>query len=109
MGIFKNLKLIPQTPGVYFFKSANGGILYIGKAKDLRKRVSQYQQGRLNSPQTAIMLAKAAKIDFLVASSEVESLVWENNLIKEHQTKYNIRLRDDKDYLYIRISTSLDA
>ena len=102
--LFKNLKLIPQTPGVYFFKSANGGILYIGKAKDLRKRISQYKQGRLNSPQTAIMLSKAAKIDFLVVSSEVEGLVWENNLIKEHQPKYNIRLRDDKDYLYIRIS-----
>jgi len=102
--LFQNLKHIPHSPGVYFFKSANGGILYIGKAKDLRKRISQYQQGRLNSPQTAIMLAKTAKIDFLVASSEVESLVWENNLIKEHQPKYNIRLRDDKDYLYIRIS-----
>ena len=102
--LFKNLKLIPQTPGVYFFKSANGGILYIGKAKDLRKRIGQYKQGRLVSPQTGIMLARAAKIDFLVASSEVESLVWENNLIKEHQPKYNIRLRDDKDYLYIKIS-----
>src|SRR3989344_7562238 len=104
MGIFTNLKHIPRSPGVYFFKNARGEILYIGKAKDLRKRVSHYQQGRLNSPQTATMLSKAAKIDFLVASSEVESLVWENNLIKEHQPKYNIRLRDDKDYSYIKIS-----
>ena len=104
MGIFTNLKHIPRSPGVYFFKNARGEVLYIGKAKDLRKRMSQYQQGQLTSPHTAIMLAKAAKIDFLVASSEVESLVWENNLIKEHQPKYNIRLRDDKDYSYIKIS-----
>ncbi len=102
--LFKNLKHIPRSPGVYFFKSAKGKVLYIGKAKDLRKRISQYRQGRLTSPQTAAMLSKAAKIDFLVASSEVESLVWENNLIKEHQPKYNIRMRDDKDYLYIKIS-----
>ena len=104
MGIFTNLKHIPRSPGVYFFKNARGEVLYIGKAKDLRKRMSQYQQGQLTSPHTAIMLAKAAKIDFLVASSEVESLVWENNLIKEHQPKYNIRLRGDKDYSYIKIS-----
>lgn len=102
--LFKNLKHIPRSPGVYFFKSAKGEVLYIGKAKDLQKRISQYRQGRLTSPQTLAMLSKAAKIDFLVASSEVESLVWENNLIKEHQPKYNIRLRDDKDYLYIKIS-----
>ncbi|TAN57401.1 excinuclease ABC subunit UvrC [Patescibacteria group bacterium] len=102
--LFNNLKHIPRSPGVYFFKDAKGKILYIGKAKDLQKRISQYKQGRIVSPQTDIMLSKAAKIDFLVASSEVESLVWENNLIKEHQPKYNIRLRDDKDYLYIKIS-----
>lgn len=102
--LFQNLKHIPRSPGVYFFKSAKGEVLYIGKAKDLRKRISQYKQGRIVSPQTGIMLSRAAKIDFLVASSEVESLIWENNLIKEHQPKYNIRLRDDKDYLYIKIS-----
>ncbi len=102
--LFNNLKHIPRSPGVYFFKDAKGKILYIGKAKDLRKRISQYRQGSLTSSQTSIMLSKAAKIDFLVASSEVESLIWENNLIKEHQPKYNIRLRDDKDYLYIKIS-----
>src|SRR3972149_9768528 len=66
MRLFQNLKHIPHSPGVYFFKNARGNFLYIGKAKDLRKRVSQYQRGRLNSPQTAIMLAKTAKIDFLV-------------------------------------------
>lgn len=107
MGIFTNLKHIPRSPGVYFFKSAKGEVLYIGKSKNLRKRIGQYKQGRIVSPQTGIMLSRAAKIDFLVASSEVESLVWENNLIKEHQPKYNIRMRDDKDYLYIKISDEL--
>src|SRR3989344_798107 len=102
--LFQHLSHIPSSPGVYFFKDGRGLILYIGKAKDLRKRISQYRDGRGTSHQTATMLSKAATIDFLLAPNEVESLIWENNLIKEHQPKYNIRLRDDKGYLYIRIS-----
>lgn len=93
---------IPETPGVYAFRDANGEILYVGKAKDLRKRVRSYFAGRL-SPKTGALVERAAGLETITVDSEVEALILELTLIKKHRPKYNILLRDDKTYPYIRV------
>ncbi len=93
---------IPETPGVYAFRDANGEILYVGKAKDLRKRVRSYFAARL-SPKTAVLMERVAGLETITVDSEVEALILELTLIKKHRPKYNILLRDDKTYPYIRV------
>jgi excinuclease ABC subunit C len=95
---------LPHAPGVYLFKDPKGGILYIGKAKDLRKRVRTYVQGREQDVKTSIMLAKVAQIDHIATQTEKEALILEDTLIKEHHPRYNIQLRDDKRYPLLRLS-----
>jgi excinuclease ABC subunit C len=96
---------LPTQPGVYLFKDAGGTILYVGKAKNLRHRVRQYfDQSRRHDAKTVAMLRRAADIDCIVTDTEVEALLLENNLIKQHQPRYNILLKDDKTYPYIRIT-----
>jgi excinuclease ABC subunit C len=95
---------LPQAPGVYLFKDPKGVILYVGKAKDLRKRVRTYFQGREQDIKTSIMLAKVAQIDHIATRTEKEALILEDTLVKEHHPRYNIQLRDDKRYPLLRLS-----
>ncbi len=99
------LKEAPEAPGVYLFKSEKGEILYVGKAKNLKKRLSNYlRQDLSQTPKTRALLAKAAQVEIIVARSEKEALLLEANLIKKHRPQYNVILRDDKAYPLLRIS-----
>ncbi len=98
------ISAFPHLPGIYMFKDAEGAILYIGKARDLRKRIGNYfRGGDAVDVKTRIMLAKAADLEYAVTSSEKEALLLEASLIKKHRPRYNVVLRDDKNYLSIRI------
>ncbi len=97
-------KKIPTDPGCYIFHGEDDEILYVGKAKQLRKRVKSYFLKNEKSPKTIALIKKIARIETRIVASEMEALILENNLIKEHQPKYNILLRDDKNFLYLRIT-----
>jgi excinuclease ABC subunit C len=99
------LAKLPREPGVYLFRDADGGVLYVGKAKSLRPRVRSYFQargdGRHGIPQ---MVARVANVEVIVTSNEVEALHLEQNLVKRHRPPFNVRLRDDKSFPYIAIT-----
>ncbi len=98
------LKTLPQKPGVYLFKDSRGEVLYVGKAKNLKKRVKSYfVKTREQEPRTHILISQIADIDYIIVSSELESLMLENNLIKQYRPRFNVRLRDDKNYQFIKI------
>lgn len=97
-------KKIPTDPGCYLFFDTDDALMYVGKAKQLRKRVSSYFQKTDKSPKTASMIKKITRIETRVTTSEMEALILENNLVKKHLPKYNILLRDDKNFLYLRIT-----
>ena len=95
----------PQTPGVYLMKNALEKIIYIGKAKNLRSRVRSYlTDSRDHSPKTRLLVKQIDKIDYILTGTEVEAFLVEASLIKKHRPRYNIRLKDDKAYPYIRVS-----
>lgn len=99
------LKLLPPRPGVYFFKDAGGVVIYVGKALSLKNRVRSYfQQGGKVDPKVRSMMARAEDFDYIVTDNEVEALILESNLIKEHRPRYNILLKDDKSYPYIKVT-----
>ncbi len=96
---------LPTSPGVYQFKNLDGKIIYVGKAKNLRNRVRSYFQERASvDPKHDILVRSIADLELLVTDSEVEALLLENNLIKEHAPRYNVRLKDDKSYPYIVVT-----
>jgi len=100
----EQVKSIPENPGVYRYYDTEGDLLYIGKAKSLKKRVSSYfTKNRNDSARIRLMVAKIRNIEFSVVSTEFEALLLENNLIKKHQPKYNINLKDGKTYPFITI------
>lgn len=103
------LNSLPHQPGIYLMKDAEGTIIYIGKAISLYNRVRSYFQESTDlSPKNRSMVAKVADIEFLVVKNEVEALVLESNYIKQYRPKYNVLLRDDKNYPYIKIALTED-
>ncbi|SHE65514.1 Excinuclease ABC subunit C [Desulforamulus putei DSM 12395] len=99
------IKNIPPRPGVYLYKDADGRVIYVGKAVSLKNRVRSYfQAGARQSPKVQAMLRRAADLEYIVTDSEMEALILENNLIKEHRPKYNVLLKDDKTYPYIKVT-----
>ena len=99
-----DLSSIPTDPGCYQFKDAGEKIIYIGKAKNLRKRVKSYFHKSSLDPKTEVLKDKIDAIDFIVTDNEVEALVLENNLIKKYQPKYNIDFKDSRRYAYIELT-----
>lgn len=95
---------IPKSPGVYLMKGSEGEIIYVGKAKNLRSRVSSYFVKNQISPKTEMLMRKIADIEFILTDTETEALLLENRLIKKNQPKYNIWLKDAKQYAYIKIT-----
>ena len=105
MGIKEKLKTMPHLPGVYIMKDASGEALYIGKAKDLSKRVSSYFQ--VSRPKTAkhmALLEKVKDLDYVTTSSEEEALIYEASLVKEKKPKYNVELKDDKSFPLLKLT-----
>ena len=100
-------KNLTTDPGVYLMKSAVGEILYVGKAKNLKARVSTYFQESRDKPlKTELLVRRIVDFDVIITDNEVEALVLECNLIKKHKPKYNVRLKDDKTYPFVRLSTA---
>lgn len=101
----EQLKLLPEKPGVYMMKNESGKIIYIGKARSLKNRVRQYFQSSRNlTAKVLSMVSQVADIELMTTDTEVEALILESNLIKKHRPKYNIRLRDDKNYPYLKLT-----
>ncbi len=101
----ERIKNLPLKPGVYLYKDQEGRVIYVGKAKLLRNRVRSYFQSPDNLlPKVKAMMARVADFDYIITGSEVEALILENNLIKAYQPRYNILLRDDKTYPYLKVS-----
>src|SRR6266550_812386 len=103
------LNSLPHKPGIYIMKDGQGTILYVGKAISLYNRVRSYFQESTDlSPKNRSMVAKIDDIEFIVVKNEVEALVLESNYIKQYRPKYNVLLRDDKSYPYIKVSLTED-
>ena len=103
----EELKKLPDKPGVYIMHSDTDEIIYVGKAINLKNRVRQYFQNSKNkSPKVAAMVSHIAYFEYIVTASEMEALLLECNLIKEHRPKYNVMLKDDKTYPYIKVTTA---
>ena len=107
--IVEQLRQLPASPGVYLLKDAAGSILYVGKAADLRHRLKSYfGGGQKLTPKLQRMVARVSELDFFVTNSEQEALILECNLIKRYRPWYNVRLKDDKTFPYLRISLGED-
>ncbi|HMA59158.1 MAG TPA: excinuclease ABC subunit UvrC [Halanaerobiales bacterium] len=106
--IEEQLKQIPDKPGVYLMKDDSGEIIYVGKARSLRKRVRSYFRRGNQSYKTSIMIDHIDDFDYIVTDTEMESYILEANLIKKYHPKYNVRLKDDKTYPFIKITTYED-
>ncbi len=103
----KRVRELPLSPGVYIMKNVKGEIIYVGKAVVLRHRVRSYFGSLKNqAPKVAKMVANIADFEYIVTDTELEALILENNLIKQHKPKYNVRLKDDKTYPYIKVTTN---
>jgi excinuclease ABC subunit C len=103
MTTIEDAKKLPDSPGVYLMKDKDDNVIYVGKAASLRDRVSQYFREQ-ESPKTRVLVQNIEGLDYIVTENEVEALVLESNLIKEHMPRYNVRLRDDKAYPFIKIT-----
>ena len=96
---------IPDAPGAYLFRDRHGRVIYVGKAKSLRKRVTSYFSRDLH-PRTETMVEQADSVEWIIAESEVAALMLEYSLIKRHRPRFNIKLRDDKSYPYLALTMS---
>ena len=109
MTLEEKLDQLPDRPGVYLHKDAKGQVLYIGKAASLRSRVRSYfQESRARDPKTDALVRQIRDLDYIVTDNELEALILESNLVKKHRPRYNIILRDDKHYPFLRLTTDED-
>jgi len=105
MDLAAKIRTIPTEPGVYLYKNAEGEVIYVGKAKNLRNRVSSYfHEGRWEDAKTGTLLREAVDVDYIVVGNNKEALALENNLIKQRKPRFNILLRDDKTYPYVKLT-----
>ena len=105
----EKLRRLPAGPGVYLYRDAAGRVIYVGKALSLKNRVRSYfQAGGRHLPKTRHMIEKIADLETIVTDSEVEALILEQNLIKEHRPRYNVFMKDDKSYPYLKVTTGED-
>lgn len=102
------IKELPAQPGVYMMKDETGMIIYVGKAKSLRSRVRSYFRKNNQSYKTQLLVRYIYDFDYIITDTEVEAYILEANLIKKHQPKFNIRLKDDKTYPFIKVTKNLD-
>src|SRR6201986_2743894 len=105
MDLIEKIRLLPTQPGVYLYKNAEGQVIYVGKAKSLRSRVRSYllEASQANA-KTGSLMREAVEIDYILVANEHEALALENNLIKQRKPRFNILLRDDKTYPYIKLT-----
>src|SRR4029453_3420034 len=100
----ERIAAVPAAPGVYLLKDAQGRVIYVGKAVSLRARVRSYLRGGDERSQVRFLVGKLADFETLVTASEKEALILENNLIKQYKPRYNIRLKDDKSYVSVKVT-----
>jgi excinuclease ABC subunit C len=105
MDLLAKIRTIPTEPGVYLYKNAGGEVIYVGKAKNLRNRVASYfHEGRWVDAKTGTLVREAVDVDYIVVANNKEALALENNLIKQRKPRFNILLRDDKTYPYVKLT-----
>ncbi len=105
MDLLAKIRTIPMEPGVYLYKNAEGDVIYVGKAKNLRSRVASYfHEGRWEDAKTGTLVREAVDVDYIVVANNKEALALENNLIKQRKPRFNILLRDDKTYPYVKLT-----
>jgi len=105
MDLQQKIRSIPASPGVYLYKNAEGDVIYVGKAKSLRHRVSSYfHESRVGDAKTGTLLREAVDVDYIVVANNKEALALENHLIKQRKPRFNILLRDDKTYPYVKLT-----
>jgi excinuclease ABC subunit C len=105
MDLLAKIRSIPTEPGVYLYKNAEGEVIYVGKAKNLRSRVASYfHEGRWEDSKTGTLVREAADVEYIVVANNKEALALENNLIKQRKPRFNILLRDDKTYPYVKLT-----
>src|ERR1700682_594978 len=105
MDLQAKIRTIPMEPGVYLYKNAEGDIIYVCKAKNLRSRVaSSFHEGQWEDAKTGTLVREAVDVDYIVVANNKEALALENNLIKQKQPRFNILLRDDKTYPYVKVT-----
>jgi len=105
MDLSEKIRTLPASPGVYLYKNAEGEVIYVGKAKNLRSRVSSYfHEGRWEDAKTGTLVREAVDVDYIVVANNKEALALENHLIKQKKPRFNILLRDDKTYPYVKLT-----
>src|SRR5215467_11484682 len=105
MELREKVSTLPFSPGVYLYKDAHGRVIYVGKAKSLRNRVRSYfSDDKLGDVKTGTLISDAADVDYILVDNDKEALALENNLIKQYKPRFNVLLRDDKTYPYIKLT-----
>ncbi len=102
--VTEKLKMLPTDPGVYIMKNAEGMVIYVGKAKNLKNRVKQYFYTGVKTDKVMAMVSHVSDFDYIITPTEIDALTLENNLIKKHKPRYNILLKDDKTYPYLAVN-----
>ena len=107
MTLEEKIDQVPDRPGVYLYKDAKAQIIYIGKAASLRSRVRSYfQESRARDPKTDALVGQIRDLEYIVTANELEAMILESNLVKKHRPRYNIILRDDKHYPFLKLTTN---
>src|SRR5207237_3238778 len=105
MDLAAKIRSLPTSAGVYLYKNPEGQVIYVGKAKNLRSRVSSYfHEGRIEDAKTGTLVREAVDVDYIVVANNKEALALENNLIKHRKPRFNILVRDDKTYAYVKLT-----